>query len=429
MENKENPNIPKLAKEVRAKKKEALSRDSSLIFGLMTPNAAVARTLIAATRAMKEVIGPAIHAHHACPGQNVNSSQPPVSRGGEGVATKSKITVETILDSGATHPMADLVTCKQAGVPIDGSRASDFHVADCNTFKTAGVASQPLPFGIESTDKEPMTLNTPNCHAADLGGSKGEGEAKNLLDIVKTLVLGMGLGVWFAPNAHGNWGGQIIDLNEGMASAVPLNEDMLPCLQLVGAKKMPYASVPDSLAKLAEKFAAADKKRSARLGGRSFATTETGTATDRVVLSHQGAAQPAATARSSEEAAEPSDEQLYNDWLDKEWEADQAANKLQQRKQAPRTVKTSHVYTLQAMHNTLHRSAEETAKAFNHPEVKWKTASGEVKRGDELTAKDLQIGSCNMCKQVRAVAPFARSGQVQWTCEPCTGTAFPVQQE
>ena len=66
-------------------------------------------------------------------------------------------------------------------------------------------------------------------------------------------------------------------------------------------------------------------------------------------------------------------------------------------------MKTSHVYTLQAMHNTLHRSAEETAKAFNHPEVKWKTASGEVKRGDELTAKDLQIGSCNVCKQVRAV--------------------------
>ena len=92
---------------------------------------------------------------------------------------------------------------------------------------------------------------------------------KNLLDIVKTLVLGMGLGGWFAPNAHGNWGGQIIDLNEGMASAVPLKDDMLPCLQLVGAKKMPYASVPDSLAKLAEKFAAAAVAKDAEASGAS----------------------------------------------------------------------------------------------------------------------------------------------------------------
>ena len=79
-----------------------------------------------------------------------------------------------------------------------------------------------------------MVLNAQKVHAADLGGSKGESEAKNLLDVVKTLVLGMGLTLVFGPNEHGNWGGQLIDLAKGMASAIPLNEDMLPCLQLDG---------------------------------------------------------------------------------------------------------------------------------------------------------------------------------------------------
>ena len=104
---------------------------------------------------------------------------------------------------------------------------------------------------------------------------------------------------------------------------------------------------------------------------------------------------------------------------------------LQQRRQAPRTVKNSHVYTMQAMHQTLHRSAEETAKAFNQPEVKFTNGDGTVKRGDELTVKDLQIGSCSVCQQVRAVAPTRHGqGQVNWACEGCTGTAFPaVQQE
>ena len=423
MENKDHPKIPELSKVIKAKKREALTRDERLCFSPVTPNAALARVLIAATRGMKEVIGPAIDAHHAYLGAN-RSDPPPANRGGEGGGTRGRVTVETLIDSGATHPMADLVTCKQAGIPIDAKQASDFTVADCNTFKTAGVAAQPIPFHIRSTDNEKMTLNAQKVHAADLGGSKGESEAKNLLDVVKTLVLGMGLTLVFGPNEHGNWGGQLIDLAKGMASAIPLNEDMLPCLQLDGGPKLPYVSVPDSFAKLSALFAEADKKRALRLSGRSFVTTET-TEVKRIRWGSRSPSPP------PQEAMPESDQELYNDWLDKEWEADQAANKLQQRKQAPRTVKNSHVYPAQAMHNVLHRSAEETVKAFNHPDVKFTSGDGTVKRGDELTVKDLQIGSCSVCKQVRAVAPTRHDqGQVNWACEGCTGTAFPaVQQE
>ena len=48
---------------MKAKKKEAAGRDESLVFNTskaLTPNTSVARLLLAATRAMKEVLGPAI---------------------------------------------------------------------------------------------------------------------------------------------------------------------------------------------------------------------------------------------------------------------------------------------------------------------------------------------------------------------------------
>ena len=59
--------------------------------------------------------------------------------------------------------------------------------------------------------------------------------------------MGMKLDVLFRLNAHGNWGGCIIDKKTGMMAAIPLDQDLLPVLDLIGAEKMPYPSVPDSL--------------------------------------------------------------------------------------------------------------------------------------------------------------------------------------
>ena len=61
-DDKDLPKIDELAKAVRRKKQEALKRDASLVFGdphKPTPNATVARAIIAATRAIKQVYAPA----------------------------------------------------------------------------------------------------------------------------------------------------------------------------------------------------------------------------------------------------------------------------------------------------------------------------------------------------------------------------------
>ena len=67
-----------------------------------------------------------------------------------------------------------------------------------------------------------------------------------------------------------------------------------------------------------------------------------------------------------------------NEWLDNEWEAEHQANKLSERSRmpAPRTIKTRMVYDSDSAHDLLHRSATETRKALNHPEVKFTPVMG-----------------------------------------------------
>ena len=62
---------------------------------------------------------------------------------------------------------------------------------------------------------------------------------------------------------------------------------------------------------------------------------------------------------------------------------------------APRTIKTRMVYDSDSAHDLLHRSATETRKALNHPEVKFdpRDGSGKLKSGDELVDKDLEFGA------------------------------------
>ena len=412
-ENKEDPRIDQLAKLVKAKKKEAAKRDESLVFNTskaLTPNTSVARLLLAATRAMKEVLGPAIDAHHCYQSRAGSSPAGPQNRGGEGQG----VTIETLVDSGATHPLLDTLTCEEAGVQINTQDSSSFAVASGPDFVTAGTTKEPIPFETESTDHEPMVLNVHQGHVADLGGKKGgKAKAKNLLDVVQTLVMGMGLMVVFGKNATGNWGGALIDVEKGMQAPLPLNDDLLPVLKLKNGRKYKFNSVPDSLDQLAQTFGKAAEARRKRLAGRGF---------------HEARHVPPPP--EPQEATNTSEQALYDDWMEKEWEANEAANKLSQRKSAPRTTKTSHVYTAQSAHNLLHRNATETRKALNHPEVKFYSNSTEsVKRGDELEDSDLQVGKCSLCSQFRAVAPTQHGqGHVHWTCESCHGTAFPSRE-
>ena len=87
------------------------------------------------------------------------------------------MTIETLVDSGATHPLLDTLTCEEAGVQINTQDSSSFAVASGPDFVTAGTTKEPIPFETESTDHEPMVLNVHQGHVADLGGKKG-GKAK-----------------------------------------------------------------------------------------------------------------------------------------------------------------------------------------------------------------------------------------------------------
>ena len=74
------------------------------------------------------------------------------------------------------------------------------------------MAAQPVTYITGSTDGEETNLHVAGCHVADLGGSMGEGCAKNLLDITRSLNMGMKLDVLLRLNSHGSWGGCIIGL-------------------------------------------------------------------------------------------------------------------------------------------------------------------------------------------------------------------------
>jgi len=319
--------------------------------------------------------------------------------------------------------MLDRTTCKQAGIDINPAGKAPFSVAiGPDPFTTDGTAVQHAPFNTLSTDGEDMTFNVGGAHVADMGGSAGSAQSKNLLDVVKTLVFGMKLDVVFRLNKYGNWAGVIIDRVSGRQARLPLDQDMLPCLELKGADKLPFPSVPDSLTEVAECLAQADKVRNQRLRGRQFNT----------VTRHQEPSETASEEATDERPLNVSDvEELFNQFLDDKWEEDpsHSANKLTEksRKPAPRTTKLRHTYTKESMHNVLHRDARSTAKAFKHPEVKFdpEDGSGKIKTGDQLTADDLlQFGQCDVCNVLRPVAPHKHAkGYQQFACRTCQGNS------
>ena len=89
------------------------------------------------------------------------------------------------------------------------------------------------------------------------------------------------------------------------------------------------------------------------------------------------------------------------------------------------------MHTPESAHGLLHRSAEETRRAFNAQEgVVFSTDSGETKSGPELENKDLEFGKCNVCKQLRAVAPTRnKTGVTALACGECAtkGATFSSQ--
>ena len=80
-----------------------------------------------------------------------------------------------------------------------------------------------------------------------MGGADGRAQAKNLIDVIRTLCMGMELDVLLELNKNGSWGGSIVDPKSGMMAPLPLNQDMLPCLPLVDGEKFQWQSKPDSL--------------------------------------------------------------------------------------------------------------------------------------------------------------------------------------
>ena len=83
--------------------------------------------------------------------------------------------------------MVDELTRKQSKVPLDTKSKHNFSVASGPDFETLGMAAQPITYMTKSTDDEEMNFHVAGCHVADLGGSAGEGSAKNLLDIIKSM--------------------------------------------------------------------------------------------------------------------------------------------------------------------------------------------------------------------------------------------------
>ena len=86
-----------------------------------------------------------------------------------------------------------------------------------------------------------------------------------------------------------------------------------------------------------------------------------------------------------------------------------------------RTAKENIVYNKKAVHGLLHRPAEETRQALNHPSVTYEDDNGNRKKGTELTVEDCSFGNCSVCKQTRPVAPTKRSGTTKHTymCVDC----------
>ena len=119
---------------------------------------------------------------------------------------------------------------------------------------------------VQGTDSDLLDLGIVG-HQADLGGSQGQ--PKNLLDVIESLVLRAGLDVTFRKNKDGNLGSFLLARETGFMSAIGLNKNKLPVLTLEGSKPM-YPACPDSLDDLIECYKAAADARAKRMGGRSY---------------------------------------------------------------------------------------------------------------------------------------------------------------
>ena len=80
-----------------------------------------------------------------------------------------------------------------------------------------------------------------------------------------------------------------------------------------------------------------------------------------------------------------------------------------------------------AMQEVLLPAYKETRKALNHPSIRFDDGTGVIKAGSELKTSDLEFGVCNVCKQVRAVAPTRHSkGFLHFACTDCHGRSYPA---
>ena len=193
-----------------------------------------------------------------------------------------------------------------------------------------------------------------------------------------------------------------------MMAKVPLDRDLLPCVDRVGGEKFPFPSCPDSLEDLCATYMAAAKTRRARLG-RGQARTHN--------VQHDSDGEWRTV---DEDSEEDSDE--YGDWLDSQWEEVLSKRSLKNaRKSKSRTIGRNLTYTAESAHGILHRSAADTRKALNNEGVRFSAEDGSVtKTGIEISEKDLAFGPCHVCKQTRACAPIRHGkGVTSFACADC----------
>ena len=273
-----------------------------------------------------------------------------------------------------------------------------------------------MQFLLKSTDNEKMTLST-CAQVAEMGGADGRTQAKNLIDVVRTLVMGMELDVLLKLNKNGTWAGSLIDPKSGMQAPLPLNQDMLPCLPLADGEKFQWQSKPDSLDDLVERYKRASKSRSKRLGRKVHYQAYPFEAQN---FSSSG---KSGDEESSEDDALRTEEEI-NAFLQEQWANENRSHSALagSRKRPARALKEKIVHTSSSAHDLLHRSATETRRALAAQEgVVFETDSGEKKSGPELEDQDLEFGKCNVCKQLRAVAPTRnKTGVTALACGECT---------
>ena len=194
---------------------------------------------------------------------------------------------------------------------------------------------------------------------------------------------------------------------------------MLPCLPLKNGEKFQWQAKPDSLADLVERYGNAGVAREKRARRNNHVQWQTGSypyEADRFAPSRSES--PGSSAEGGFETEED-----LNYWMQQEFEREERTRAVNAsaRKRAHRSLKERIVHTPDSAHGLLHRSAEETRRAFNAQEgVVFSTDSGETKSGPELENKDLEFGKCNVCKQLRAVAPTRnKTGATALACGEC----------